>query len=193
MVKGSVKVTSTSKMDDIKKRINELVKKDVLVGIPEENTSRGEQDSINNAELLYAHTHGIRKKAMRQEMQENINKGMKYSEAHSLYIQTHGSPLLAVPPRPVIEPAIEDSKEYIAAKLADVSKAALDGNSGKLEGELHQVGMLGQNVARSWFENPKNNWPPNSEQTIKLKKSNLPLIDSGQLRKSITYVVRDKE
>lgn len=204
MVNGQVKVTTTDNMVKLKKQLAELAKKEVLVGIPEEDKERADygiedagsksrkSGNINNAELLYAHTHGIRRKVMRKEMQENIDSGMKYSEAHSLYIQTHGSPLFAVPPRPVIEPAIEYHKDIIAAQLVKITQAALSGNSSTVEAEMNKAGMLAVNAAQSWFENPANNWPPNSPKTIKLKGSNLPLVESNQLRKSITYVVRDK-
>ena len=38
---------------------------------------------VNNAELLYLHTHGVRSSEMRAEMQKNTDAGMKYSAAHS--------------------------------------------------------------------------------------------------------------
>lgn len=192
MVNGQVNVTTKDNMAKLKKQLDELAKKEVLVGIPEDTSSR-KDGGINNAELLYAHTHGIRRKAMRSEMQENIDTGMKYSEAHSLYIQTHGSPLFAVPPRPVIEPAIEHHKDLIAAQLVKISKAALGNSPSAMDAEMNKAGMLAVNAAQSWFENPANNWPPNSPKTVELKGSNLPLVESNQLRKSITYVVRDKE
>lgn len=192
MVNGQVNVTTKDNMAKLKKQLAELAKKEVLVGIPEETSSRSD-GGINNAELLYAHTHGIRRKAMRSEMQENIDTGMKYSEAHSLYMQTHGSPLFAVPPRPVIEPALEYHKDIVAAQLIKITKAALDGSPSTVEAEMHQAGMMATTIAKSWFENPANNWPPNSPKTIELKGSNLPLIEDRELLKSITYVVRDKE
>ena len=43
-----------------------------------------------------------------------------------------------------------------------------------------------------WFENPQNGWPPNSPRTIRRKGSDQPLVDTGEMRKAITYVVRDK-
>ena len=53
--------------------------------------------------------------------------------------------------------------------------------------------MQGQNIARDWFTNPANNWAANSEDTVKKKGSDRPLIDTSELRKSITYVVKDGE
>ena len=36
------------------------------------------------------------------------------------------------------------------------------------------------------------NWKPNAPLTIELKGSSHPLIDTGQMRQSITYVVEEK-
>jgi hypothetical protein len=52
--------------------------------------------------------------------------------------------------------------------------------------------MLGQNIVRAWFVDPKNGWPENSPITIAAKGSDKPLIDTGELRKAITYVVGDR-
>ena len=72
-------------------RIQKLRKKRIMVGIPEQKTARKDEE-INNAQLLYILSHGVRKKSMRDEMQPNIDAGMKYSAAYQLYIMSHGSP-----------------------------------------------------------------------------------------------------
>lgn len=194
MVNGKVFLKQKgSGLAGICKELENLSKKEILVGIPEEEATRKNDDAINNAELLYIHTHGVRNKIMREEMQSNIEKGMKYSKVHSLYLKEHGSPLLNIPPRPVLEPAIENSKEIIAQQLKAVSVSALNMNVSETEANLHKVGMLAQSAAQNWFENPKNNWVPNAKSTIKKKGSNIPLVDTNELRKSITYVLRDKK
>ena len=194
MVNGKVFLKQKgSGLAGICKELENLSKKEILVGIPEEEATRKNDDAINNAELLYIHTHGVRNKIMREEMQSNIEKGMKYSKAHSLYLKEHGSPLLNIPPRPVLEPAIENSKEIIAQQLKEVSVSALNMNISETEANLHKVGMLAQSAAQNWFENPKNNWVPNAKSTIKKKGSNIPLVDTNELRKSITYVLRDRK
>jgi hypothetical protein len=200
--------TGVDKTNDFKKLIDELAKKQVYVGVPEGGNDRpadsgNEEADITNAELLYVHTHGIRKKKMRDEMNPKVESGeMTYSAAYELYIQSHGSPLWQAPPRPVIEPAIEHNKEAIAKQLQKVATTALDGQDPT--DELEKAGMLGQNIARDWFTNPENNWAPNSpitingskpdkngNQFIKGKGSEQPLINTGELRKSITYVISD--
>lgn len=161
----------------------------LYVGIPQEKTSRSDEP-INNASLLYIHSHGIRRKSMREEMQGYLAKGMKYSLAYQLYMQTHGSPLWHAPPRPVIEPAIAKHSREIAEEYAKVVKAAADGDSAKADMCIKRTGLLAQNVCRKWFTDQENGWPPNSPKTVKKKGSANPLIDTGALRKAIIYVTR---
>ena len=180
----------------LSKAVQELSNLDVLVGIPEDTAERKDQkdDKINNAELAYIHTHGVRSLPMRKEMEESIKKGKTYGKALQMYIKEHGSPLWHVPPRPIIEPAIEDevNREIIVDDLKKAAEAALDRDERKTRDELTKAGLDAQNMVRDWFENPKNEWPPNAEATIKQKGSDMPLIDTGELRKSITYVIRNK-
>lgn len=184
--KLSVKI---DKSDQIFEALNKLCNKEVLVGIPEENSSR-EEESITNAELAYIHTHGIRQEFMRKEMDAAITNGTSYSKAYKMYLQSHGSPLWHSPPRPIIEPAIESKKEPIAEEFKQVIVDVSEGKSP--DGHLNRAGMIGQNAARGWFTNSENGWAPNSPETIKKKGSDRPLIDKGDLRKSIIYVVREK-
>jgi hypothetical protein len=182
-------------MDSLK----DLAKKTICVGVPsEEDTQR---DNISNAELVYIHTNGVRDNSMIREMQHDVDK-MPYSQAHELYVHSNGSPLWHIPPRPIIEPAIENSKEQIALLMKDTVKVALDG--GDITPALNEIGMQGENIVHSWFDNPSNNWEPNSKVTIegskkgkngkkfiKGKGSDRPLVDTGRLKRSITYVIKD--
>ena len=180
--------------EQIKKSLKELGNKQVFVGIPQEDDKRtlnGKDGTINNAELLYIHSNGIRQQAMIIEMSKDIDKGMKYSMAHSLYIQSHGSPLWQSPPRPVLEPAIENDKEEIAGYLKQAIKFALDGDNENSQKQLEQAGQEGQNASRAWFTNSENGWAPNSPETIERKGSSNPLINTGEMRKAITYIVKE--
>lgn len=153
--------------EGFKKMMNGLdfiEKSAVYVGIPEKETSREDED-ITNAELLFIHT--------------------------------NGSPINNVPARPVIEPALKDDSERLSKILGKSAVSALNGNFADAEKYLKIAGMRGQNVSRGWFTNPKNNWPPNSPSVMraKIKKGSTnprPLIDTGELRKSITYIVKVK-
>lgn len=186
MVMGVQRKTRGDGWDTLVKKLQSLKSTSVLVGITAEKTTRNDE-GINNAELLYAHTHGIRHKKMRQEMQCSIAQGMPYSLAHQLYIQSHGSPIYASPPRPVIEPAIEANKRELGRHMGTGLRDFL--KTGSTAG-LRKTGLYAVTKAKAWFDDPRNNWAPNSPLTIARKGSSKPLIDKGELRNAITYTIR---
>ncbi|MHB9004720.1 MAG: phage virion morphogenesis protein [Coriobacteriia bacterium] len=126
--------------------------------------------------------------------QENSARPGKVTNAELAYIHTHGSPIRRIPARPIIEPAIEDkdNQSKIVRHLEKATNAALQGDKQKVLAELTLSGMVAQNIVRDWFTNPNNHWAPNSPITIARKKSDRPLIDTGELRKSMIYVIRKK-
>ena len=217
------KVTVKDQSQQMFQSLADLTKAEVLVGIPEQYAGRS--GKITNAQLCYIHTHGVRSKNMRQEMaqamigsnglphtldydrlMDNLDKGMPYSQALSLYTKQHGKADWRIPPRPIIEPAIRDPQnaKILAEDLAKAAGLALDGNLSGAENALKRAGMDAQNLCRNWFVNPKNHWPPNADSTVngwmspwgkffKGKGSSKPLIATGQLRRAITYVIRKKQ
>ena len=179
---------------DVKKLLKTISEYDVLVGIPDETTHRKSSNEVTNAELAFLHTNGVTKHKERKKIEAFIEEGYNYQEArkhvHELHIMRSGSPAWSIPPRPIIEPAIEDSKEVISKLLRNALGSFLKCEFDEGERKLRVTGMKAQNVVRAWFVNPKNNWAPNSPMTIALKGSARPLINTGEMRKSITYVVK---
>lgn len=180
-------------------RLEKLSSQKVCVGVPASTAERGDSEAdseagnaaIGNADLVYIHTHGVRPPAERAEMQVNINKGVKYSAAMQMYIREHGSFAYQVPPRPIIEPAIENSKEGIGELLGIAAKQSVEGND--TQDALKNVGQEAQQDVQNWFTDAKNGWAPNAPSTIKRKKSDKPLLDTEMLQKSITFVVRGED
>lgn len=128
-------VTITKKgigLDEMIKRLKALESLRAAVGITADDTER-KDDGINNASLLYIQTHGVRRKSMREEMQTKMDEGYKYSEAFSMYIHAHGSPLWQIPPRPVIEPAIKHAHKQIAKRIGKAAHAAIDGDNAEID------------------------------------------------------------
>lgn len=184
MVAAQATVKTTDRTGTLKKLLDDIGAMEVYVGIPEDRAPRKGEGEISNAQLMYIHT--------------------------------HGSPVRNIPPRPVIEPAIEaqGNKGPIADELAKAAKEVLNGNPSEAVRHLEKAGMTGMNSARAWFEDPRNNWAPNTRATAlhKLRKLkgrarkealaklaggsvpegvSRPLVDTGELRKSITYVVKN--
>jgi hypothetical protein len=173
--------------------LKKIAAAEVYVGVTEAETSRpGEK--ITNAGLVMIHTHGARKSEMKAEMDDYMDTtGKPYSAAHSMYIRTHGSPLLRIPARPIIEPAIEanDNRKVIAEELADAARALMDGKPNEAKMHLEAAGQEGENAAKGWFDDPRNAWPPDAPSTITAKGSDQPLVDTGALRQSITHMVKE--
>lgn len=185
-----VNITVASRTAEIKQALEAIKGMQVYVGIPEENSSRQEeQEGINNAELAFLMTNGVRSKEMQKDMESDVNKH-GYHKAYDMYIQSHGSPLWQIEPAPIIEPAIEADKDQISALLGEAIKAVLDGDLKTAEDYLNKAGLEGQAASQDWFTSPKNGWPENAESTIKQKGSDKRNINTGELRKAITYVVK---
>ena len=154
-------VRAVKKMDKMIKLMKFVNNNYVLVGVPQKKVKRKEE-SITNAELMYIHS--------------------------------KGSPKNNIPARPSIEPAIEDSKKEISKLLSKAASLYVSEGESEAINALKIAGMKGQNASRAWFTNPDNGWEPNSPAVANAKKKKKstepkPLIDTGQLRKSITYVV----
>lgn len=126
---------------------------------------------------------------------KTIRKTGKINNAQLLYIHTNGSELQGIPKRPVIEPAINaaGNKEAITEELKEAARFTLNGQYSEAIQQLNKTGILGQDISRLWFRDPRNGWAPNSPITIKKKKSDRPLIDTSDLIKSISYVVRENK
>jgi len=190
-VRASLKIR-VDKLKDLVKGINELTSKDVLVGVPESAATRqGDQGPMNNATLAYIHD--------------------------------NGSPAANIPARPFMCPGIKAAQEKIEGRLKKAALAALDGQTAKVDAELSAAGMAAQSSIKSeindgefaplspstiagrfrsrgtksqrgaeleYLEMVSNGVPPELAQGA---AGIQPLVNTGQLRNSIKYVVRGKK
>lgn len=178
-------ISKMSKMEDASKKLLGLNDLAIYVGIPEEKSSRG-GTGITNAELGFIQSNGVFKSGY--ESTQQYIKGMPPSMKAQLLEQ--GSPLYRIPPRPFIQPALNAHKEEIISSLERTARMALSSGSTSVISSLNKLGLRCQNWVRRWFTDPANGWAPNAPSTIKKKGSSRPLIDTGELRKSISYVIR---
>lgn len=154
---------SVDTMASIIKAINELGAKDVLIGIPEGNTDRKTGDSATNAVIGY--------------------------------VQEFGSPANNIPARPFLIPGVQDIQKPAADRLKVAAQRALSGDLSTAEKQLHAAGLMGQNSARAKINS--NIQPKLSDRTLAARRARgvtreNTLIDTGQLRNSLTYVIRKK-
>jgi hypothetical protein len=203
-MKATVTVSQSGELNAINSAVADLKDAVVFVGIPEAGTGR-KRASIGPQPKGYVTNAGL------------------------LYIHTNGSQLKKIPARPVIEPAIEDSRNKlrIESLLFNAAQARLDGKKAEMNRYIKMTGQFASNAAKLWFTDPRNGWPQNSPDTIRRKLGNkprsrpakrkwlnartivnlvpqympiygttaldsinTPLIDTAQLRRAITYVVK---
>ena len=170
-----------SKSAEVEAAIKKLASAQVLVGIPQSTSNRTDGQATNS--LLG-------------------------------YVHEHGEPSLNIPARPFLRPGIRDQQPAIVNYLRQAAKAATDGDEVRMLSALRAAGESGVKGATNKIQ--VGPFTPLSPRTIaaRLRKTqagrtrlrrmraagenvaawgaaNLkPLIDTGQLRRAITYVLR---
>lgn len=152
------------KVPEISKAIENLATTRVMIGVPGDNADRNsDEDSgtINNAALMKIHE--------------------------------DGAPEANIPARPVVHPTIRANSDQIAASMKKAGMFALDGNDEGVDRQMNSTGIMMQNAMRRKITTGP--FAPLSERTLAARrakghKSVKPLIDTGQLRRALTYVIR---
>jgi len=140
-----------------------LANKDVLVGIPESKNERDDGD-IGNAAIGY--------------------------------INENGSPAQNIPPRPHLKPGVKSVEQDFMPHLKAAAQKALEGNEEEAVTSLDRAGKVAANGVKRYIT--ITGFTPLADATIanRLRRGrtgNKPLIDTGEYRRSITHVVRDKD
>ena len=171
----------TDKMDALMKGLKALKSKDVLVGVPADKTTRSDDTAMNNATIAY--------------------------------INDQGSPIHNIPARPFMRPGIKSVQDKITARFKRAALAALDGRRSGVEEELMAAGLVAQNGIKDIIT--AGNFEPLALSTVRARakrgsagalaeiqsrdagnapnsENTRPLIDTGQLRNSISFVIRGK-
>lgn len=151
------------------KSLNDLTKKDVLVGVPESTAPRKKDSTpkMNNATLAYIHD--------------------------------NGSPAAHIPPRPFLRPGIDNAKKEIGDYLGQAGRAVLDRKLDTAMKALNAAGLSAQKSIRRKIQTGpftplkaatiaarKRKHPSRSNTSV------TPLIDTGQMQASINYIIREK-
>lgn len=115
-----------------------------------------------------------------------------YNNAQLGYLHENGSPVANIPARPFLIPGVEEAKPKYTRRLKAAAGAALDGDEQRVDRNLHAAGLETQAAVRGRItEGP---FVPLAESTLARRRARgrtgeKPLIDTGQLRNSINYVV----
>ena len=141
-----------------------LPSKEVLVGFPHDGSSRNDGTPLSNAELGYIHN--------------------------------FGAPEANIPQREFMAPGIAAVQDRITALFAQAGKASLAGKPDQVDKILHAIGL----TAKAGVQNKLNQGPflPLAPATLRARRArgrsgSKPLIDTGQLRNAVTYVVRRRK
>ena len=161
-------VTVTKDMvADVLRRVKELTKSEVLIGIPDANAERtgddGKTEPITNAGIGY--------------------------------VMEFGSPAQNIPARPFLLPGVESMRDAAVERLKIAGGKALSGQKSDIEKELTKVGILGQNAVQAKITDGP--FQPLAPRTLKAREARgrtgaKPLIDTGKLRESVSFVVHQK-
>lgn len=157
----------TIKVDRLKEvlqSINGLVQKQVLVGIPDSAPERDDDAPLSNAAIGY--------------------------------IQETGSPANNIPPRPFLVPGVEDATPKVTPHLQKSVEAALEGDLSGAERRMGSAGLVAQNSVRAKINSGiKPDLRPSTiaDRLRRGRTGTVPLVDTGQLRNSITFVIRRKK
>lgn len=163
-MKSSLKVTA-----DFTKDVEEVIKTfqrdQVLVGIPEVKTTRKEDTPINNATILA--------------------------------INEFGSPANNIPARPVMAIGIRNAQAPIAEEFKKAAQDALKRGLPALSQYYNRIGLIASNSVKKAINLQEGIEPP-SAATLAARKSQgfkgtKALIVTGQMRNSITYVVKGEK
>ncbi|WP_088459417.1 hypothetical protein [Acinetobacter soli] len=148
---------------DILNAVSELSQIDVLVGVPH-GEARTEGDGMTNAAIGYL-------------------------------LET-GSPAMNLPARPHLVPGVEEVQDVIGEKLSYAVDAALTGNMKRMYFYLESAGMKATMNVKKFIN--AGDFAPLAPLTIQERKrrgrkSEKPLVDTGQYRNSHTYVIMKKD
>lgn len=184
-----VQVTRQS-FDDIIGAVRTILNVEILVGVPSDTTDRPE---------------GL----------EPQSEGAMTNAAIA-YVQDQGSAEAHIPQREFMRPGIAQGAPAITGKLAAAMRAAMRGNAMLAEMSMQQAGLIAQRSIQDYMG--QGIPPPLSDYTLRRRNARtkkgsksaqyemsrraqglvpsttyaIPLIDTGELRKSIKYVIRSR-
>lgn len=183
VVKSGVEIIRDN-TDKLRDGLALLTGQDVLVGVPADKSHRDGSKPIGNAALAYIHD--------------------------------NGAPEVNVPARPFMVPGIENAQNKIAERMRAAAEAAIDGRPEGVTRNLNAAGLIAQASIRARIT--EGIPPPLADSTIRGRRYQRgtatmragevkelsrraagrdpsvglvkPLINTGQLRNAITYVIR---
>lgn len=112
------------------------------------------------------------------------------------YLLENGSPAMNLPPRPHLIPGVEAVQDFVSQQLFKAIDSALEGNQNKMYFYLGSAGMKAtMSVKRVINSGEFTALAPLTiaKRKARGRKSEKPLVDTGQYRNSHTYIIMNKD
>ena len=93
-----------------------------------------------------------------------------------------------IPSRPFIRDSLNNNKDKISQFMQRTAKDIVNGKSA--EDVLKKIGTFQKGLIQREITN--GDFVPNSPATIRKKGSSTPLVDTGRMRQSVNFVVRER-
>lgn len=168
------------KTDAVLEALRQLGNREVLVGIPEEASGRDD---------------------------------VPFGNAGIGYLNEYGSPAQNIPPRPHLVPGVRSVDSQTLPELKEAAHAVLSGETSQAERHLNRAGILAAGGVKKFID--ASGFTPLADSTVAARarrgrkgalqqlerrrageapstEGAKPLVDTGNYRNAITYVVRDK-
>lgn len=196
MAKGAGLKITADKLADLRLALRDLAQHEVLVGFPDETADRREDTGDMKAG-----------KAVLGDKSEITNAALGY-------VHDKGAPEVNIPARPFMIPGIQSVEGKVADQLLGIAKAVLKDPQVDVAARMHRPGITASlGIKRKINEGIE---PPLSDRTLRERARKgregalwelawrkagapagtelaKPLVDTGQLRNAVTYVVRKRQ
>jgi len=180
MAASPVRVTK-DRTRELQEALRSLVATDVLVGVPRAAPERKAEQA------------GLKVRVTGGQVAGGLPTAM--NNATLAYIHDRGSPAANIPARPFMTPGIKAVQTRLNTLFRQIAVKALERDRTALDRGLTAAGL----VAQSSIQGTINAGPPPplaaatiADRLRRRRHSDKPLVDTGQLRNSISFVLRKK-
>lgn len=142
-----------------------------------------------NLHKLIKQIDGLDKKIVKVGLPDSPHEDSGLTVAQLGAVHEYGAPGAGIPERPFLANSIKaktgDLKRLNAVNITLILRGAKS-----VDNALGQMGAMAQGIVQQYIVD--GDFAPLSPVTIARKGSSKPLIDTGQMRQSVSYVVEDK-
>lgn len=92
------------------------------------------------------------------------------------------------PARPFMRQTVDNNESKIESFCSKQARSI--GSGGNAQGVLRKIGVFAKGLVQETIES--GSFAPNAPSTIRKKKSDKPLIDTGRMRQSVNYTIKNK-